>query len=288
MGLIAFSIITARTIFAALIDPNNQTPQFISSVVENPVYVQEVTEAPKEQTKPLGTINEGYIKNLVTSTFNQMLMQGLLKGEKGEKGEKGDTGGSVLGASVNAFNPEVVGFQTAYIPGATLGPDVGTNFAATNLSSESITSKSANFGNIQSTGNFTLQGDAEILGTIKSKILVAESISTQGLEVGSSETPIGITLYDTVTHEAVCIFSENNVLKLQAGKCGEVEPLEDQVENLVVVDVSEPITVEVVITETVVDQNIQTTDPAADITAEIPSGEAENSPTEDSIENIIQ
>lgn len=57
-------------------------------------------------------------------------------------------------------------------------------------------------------------------GTLKVKEFVADSISTKTLEVGTSEEPSGITMYDRVTGEPVCVFFENTVLKSEAGKCG--------------------------------------------------------------------
>jgi hypothetical protein len=59
-------------------------------------------------------------------------------------------------------------------------------------------------------------------GTMKVKEFVADSISTKTLEVGTSEAPGGITMYDRATGEPVCVFSENAVLKSEAGKCSEV------------------------------------------------------------------
>lgn len=63
-------------------------------------------------------------------------------------------------------------------------------------------------------------------GTVKVKEFVADSISTKMLEVGTSEEPSGITMYDRATKEPVCIFSENTVLKSEAGKCGATPKVE--------------------------------------------------------------
>ncbi len=56
---------------------------------------------------------------------------------------------------------------------------------------------------------------------MKVRGFVAENITTKTLEVGTSKNPSGITLYDRATGEPVCVFSENAVLKSEAGKCGE-------------------------------------------------------------------
>jgi len=48
---------------------------------------------------------------------------------------------------------------------------------------------------------------------------LASSVKTQNLEVGSSDQPLGITIYDMATKQPVCIFSYNNVLQSLPGKC---------------------------------------------------------------------
>lgn len=56
-------------------------------------------------------------------------------------------------------------------------------------------------------------------GFIKVESVIAQTIQTGQLEVGSPDQPTGITLYDTVTKQPVCVFSANNVLQEQAGNC---------------------------------------------------------------------
>lgn len=63
-------------------------------------------------------------------------------------------------------------------------------------------------------------------GSMKVKEFVADRISTKTLEVGTSEEPSGITIYDRATKEPVCVFSENTVLKSEAGKCGTAPKIE--------------------------------------------------------------
>jgi hypothetical protein len=63
-------------------------------------------------------------------------------------------------------------------------------------------------------------------GIMKVKEFAADSVSTKTLEVGTSENPNGITMYDRATGEAVCVFSENTVLKSEAGKCGALPKIE--------------------------------------------------------------
>lgn len=59
-------------------------------------------------------------------------------------------------------------------------------------------------------------------GFIKVEGLIANMVQTKQLEVGSTDQPAGITIYDTVTKQPVCIFSANNVLRSQPGKCPDV------------------------------------------------------------------
>lgn len=63
-------------------------------------------------------------------------------------------------------------------------------------------------------------------GTMKVREFIADRISTKTLEVGTSEEPSGITIYDRATKEPVCVFSENTVLKSEAGKCGATPKVE--------------------------------------------------------------
>lgn len=63
-------------------------------------------------------------------------------------------------------------------------------------------------------------------GSMKVKEFVADRISTKTLEVGTSEEPSGITMYDRATKEPVCVFSENTVLRSEAGKCGALPKVE--------------------------------------------------------------
>jgi hypothetical protein len=57
--------------------------------------------------------------------------------------------------------------------------------------------------------------------SIRIKNLITDSITVNKLEIGSPEAPLGITIYDRVTKQPVCIYSENNMLKSESGKCGE-------------------------------------------------------------------
>jgi hypothetical protein len=59
-------------------------------------------------------------------------------------------------------------------------------------------------------------------GIMKAKEFAADSVRTKTLEVGTSENPSGVTIYDRATGEPICVFSENAILKSEAGKCGEV------------------------------------------------------------------
>ncbi len=59
-------------------------------------------------------------------------------------------------------------------------------------------------------------------GIIKAKQFAAELVQTKELEVGSSEHPTGITIYDRIDGGPMCIFSENKTLKLEGGKCGSI------------------------------------------------------------------
>ena len=59
-------------------------------------------------------------------------------------------------------------------------------------------------------------------GIIKVESLIAQTIQTGQLQVGSADQPTGITIYDTVTKQPVCIFSANNILQSLPGKCQDV------------------------------------------------------------------
>ncbi|KKW46329.1 MAG: hypothetical protein UY96_C0006G0001, partial [Parcubacteria group bacterium GW2011_GWB1_56_8] len=48
-----------------------------------------------------------------------------------------------------------------------------------------------------------------------------ENLKVQNLELGSSERPSGITIYDVSTKNPYCVIVENGVLKSVPGKCGE-------------------------------------------------------------------
>jgi len=48
-----------------------------------------------------------------------------------------------------------------------------------------------------------------------------ENLKVQHIEIGSSDNPSGITIYDVVTKNPYCIISENGILKSVPGKCGE-------------------------------------------------------------------
>ncbi len=366
-------------------------------------------------------IDESYVRNLIMSTFNQMLSQGLLKGEKGEKGEKGDPG-----LVSNSIDPDIVGFQTAYIPGAFVGPDVGTVFAATNLSSDVLTSNSASFSSLELSGDLTAEGGVNFSGEtsmattsvtalsvstitsqsgaylseggdwvnasskelkenlattspqsildkiaglpiytwnyknqnhsnfhigpmaedfyekfgfgnsstsistidpagvalagiqglneriktltdlswilealkkigveiseslVKVKNLAANTVFTKNLEVGSSELPSGITIYDSVTREPVCISSENSSLKLSPGKCGQNNLPKEQPENSVKENVEKPPVETQEAIESAVDNNVSEVIENENILEEKVLNELENVLVENSVENIIQ
>jgi len=49
------------------------------------------------------------------------------------------------------------------------------------------------------------------------------------LEVGSKDSPLGITIYDRATQEPVCIYSENTELKMEAGRCKKTDQVIQQV-----------------------------------------------------------
>lgn len=155
-------LLNTKQIFAAYIEFNPKNAQFVSpeqakKEVTNPALPKTVA---KPAVKGVAVVNDVYIKSLVTSTVNDMVAQGLIKGEKGDKGDSGST------PNLSSYDPEATGFQQIYIPGGVIAPDVGTFFAATNLSSDNITSASANLGDIESDGSLTVTGDADLQGNI--------------------------------------------------------------------------------------------------------------------------
>lgn len=356
LGIMASGfLIGPKQTFAAFVEFNPKNAQFVSPRDIKASAGKPAVTKPSPKPAVLGavTISDAYIKSLVASTVNSMVAQGLVKGEKGDKG---DSAGM---PSPGSYNPDASGFQQVYFPGAVIGPDVGTFFSATNLSSDNITSGSASLGDIDSDGNFTLAGDADLQGNtniatgtiarlnvgsltsdsgaylsdggdwvnassrtlkenlastsqedilskidslpiytwnyksqnastthigpmaedfyrtfglggenggkaistidpagvalagiqglnekiksildfsrvpdnlkqlgieiqngfVKMQKLATDFISTKELEVGSSDQPTGITIYDRTTGQPVCIYSDNNVLKSESGKC---------------------------------------------------------------------
>src|SRR5579864_5293068 len=78
---------TAQPSFAAFVQFNPKNAQFISPSQKQSQTTKtaQVTASPK--VPGISTVNDAYLKSLVTSTVNQMVAEGLLKGEKGDKGE---------------------------------------------------------------------------------------------------------------------------------------------------------------------------------------------------------
>ncbi|TSC74629.1 MAG: endoglucanase, partial [Parcubacteria group bacterium Gr01-1014_44] len=52
----------------------------------------------------------------------------------------------------------------------------------------------------------------------------AKFVKTNDLEVGSSDQRTGITIYDKITGQPVCVVSEDNVLKSLPGRCDSATP----------------------------------------------------------------
>ncbi|MDP3710211.1 MAG: hypothetical protein Q8R29_00620, partial [bacterium] len=52
--------------------------------------------------------------------------------------------------------------------------------------------------------------------------LIAEEVVTKRLEVGTTEQPTGITIYDKITKEPYCLSLENGTVVTSQGKCGAV------------------------------------------------------------------
>lgn len=348
-------VLSPKQTLAAFVEFNPKNAQFVSPEQVNKKVAQPAFSktAAKPTVQGVAVINDSYIKNVVSSTVNDIIAQGLLKGEKGDKGDPASS------PSLSSYDPEATGFQQVYIPGGIIAPDVGTFFAATNLSSDNITSASANLGDIESDGSLTVAGDVDLQGNItlatatvaninvgvltsdsgaflsdggvwtnassrelkenfatvspetilekinqlpiyqwnykkedmsvmhvgptsedfynafglsgekgktsistidpagvalagiqalnqklnslldfswildgfkkigvdiadgvvKTKQLIADLIQTKNLEVGSSEQPTGITIYDRATGQPVCVYSENSILKSESGKC---------------------------------------------------------------------
>src|ERR1051326_6878017 len=181
LGLIV--LLSPKPTLAAFVEFNPKNAQFVSpDKIKKPA-------APKVVTKPavqgVAVVNESYIKNVVTGTINDMIAQGLLKGQKGDKGD------SAAMPNLGSYNPDAVGFQQVYLPGAVIGPDVGTFFSATNLSSDNITSGSASLGDIDSDGNLTVAGNVDLQGSTS---IATGSIAS--LNVGSLTSNSGAYLSD--------------------------------------------------------------------------------------------
>jgi len=74
----------------------------------------------------------------------------------------------------------------------------------------------------------SLQGAvASLQAQASQTVSAAQSFITQNLTVGSSNTPSGVTLYDTITHAPYCLQIVNGVPATAAGACGSFVPQEN-------------------------------------------------------------
>ncbi len=112
------------------------------------------------------------IKVIIIEIFNDLLAKGTLKGAKGDtgmRGEKGDSGIPLPSSSSG-------GFQPALLMGASV-IDTGTFFAATNLSSDNITSTSGNIDDLTLNQNLSVVGTSQ-LATVTATTLEVETITS--------------------------------------------------------------------------------------------------------------
>src|SRR6266404_3838949 len=147
-----FLLLAALMIFSMLLNTNTGKAAFVEFKPQTAKFVSPKPKASAqippagEKNQSFATNNNQYIKTVVTNTVNEMLSQGLLKGEKGDKG---DVGGSVLGAYTNE--------NIAPAP-VTYNQDYGGSFAGvTQLSGQEMTA-----GDLTVTASLTVNSSAPL------------------------------------------------------------------------------------------------------------------------------
>jgi hypothetical protein len=63
-------------------------------------------------------------------------------------------------------------------------------------------------------------------------LVKVKNLQTENLTVGSPEKPTGITIYDRITKEPMCLVSENGEIKMLSGNCQNIENFQAPIENI--------------------------------------------------------
>jgi len=149
---------------------------------------------------PTSTFIDNNIQNIITSTFNKLIEQILPK----------DKLAALLKFSSQlTYDPDKEGLQPIYLPLATDGS--ATYSTITNLSTTSFISDTATVNS-----DLSVAGSAELQGNVS-----LGATSAGSLQIGSTDHPTGITIYDRTTRQPVCVFSDNKVLQISAGACSQ-------------------------------------------------------------------
>ncbi len=185
---------------AATVPTKSGTVLAASYVEFNPAKAQFVSPDAKKKERPaiksaslpkpqaVSLPNAEQMKGLMFETINDFISRGAFKGEKGEKGDKGDDGRGGASAPAPSHDQNIAGFQPVHIPSFAIA-DVGTFFSATNLSSDNIASKSADFLDANLNGKLTVAGDAELKGNS-----VLSTTTASSLRVGTLTSDSGAHL----------------------------------------------------------------------------------------------
>lgn len=184
---------TAPALASVYVEFNSKTAQFVSPSQKDikPKTAPQIKKDQAPITPIQPAVNEDYIKNLVFSIIQDMLANGLLKQQQ----------------PAQTPQPPVVYIQpTSNIVTSpatmTVTDDGDTSMKISDFSAETVSSEETNVTKL------TVNSEAQI-----------NNATVFSLELGSADNPIGITLYDRVTGQPVCLYSENNVIKLETGKC---------------------------------------------------------------------
>jgi len=185
LGALCFSApadAASSKLFVEFIPQNqNLTSAKVSSAVSTKGTRSSVSAVSKPNAEALN-LSEKYIKSLISETLNQMVADGVFKGEKGQKSDSSP-------GYIREYDPEAVGFQPIVIAGSSVGPDVGTFFAATSLSSDILMTTSLEAKGITAKGTLSVVGDADFQGTID-----VATASIASLNVGNLTSDSGAYL----------------------------------------------------------------------------------------------
>ena len=126
-------------------------------------------------TQPINSFSIADISQLITNTFNDLVSQGKLKGDKGDRGDKGEAGIAAPYTPIQNGAPAPI--PQVFIPGGMVPAYQPTNFpgaslfAATDISSTNFTTNIARVDNsLTVNGSSTLNGNLNVTGTISGNV----------------------------------------------------------------------------------------------------------------------